>query len=238
MHVDEQPAFLIHSRKYTDSRIIVELLTRDYGRVSGVLRQSAKSKRQTKVQPFSPLIVTWKGKSALKSLWQAEALSAPLPLLGSNLFCGLYLNELLLRCLPQDDSCEPIFGLYLNTITKLSKLGAQPDQVELEKVLRTFEFQFLTELGFGINFESDINEKMITVDAQQRYHFASGDGFIPVASGELPKGFVYSAASLVAIREQNYAIESLRSAKRLSRQAFKVLLGDKPLKTRELFVKP
>ncbi len=238
MQVDEQPAFLIHSRKYTDSRIIVELLTRDYGRVSGVLRQSAKSKRQAKVQPFSPLIVTWKGKSALKSLWQAEALSIPLPLIAENLFCGLYLNELLLRCLPQDDSCEPIFDLYINTITKLSKLDTPSDQFELEKILRVFEFQFLTELGFGIDFESDSNGKKITADTQQRYRFISGEGFIPIVSGELPQGVVYSADSLVAIREQNYAIESLRSAKRLSRQAFHVLLGDKPLKTRELFVKP
>ncbi len=238
MQVDEQPAFLIHSRKYTDSRIIVELLSRDYGRVSGVLRQSAKSKRQAKVQPFSPLVVTWKGKSALKSLWQAEALSTPLPLVGAKLFCGLYLNELLLRCLHQDDSCEPIFDLYLNAITKLSELDAQTGQTELEKILRIFEFQFLAELGFGINFESDINEKMIVVDAQQRYRFAFGNGFIPVVSGELPQGVEYSAASLVAMREQNYEIESLRLAKQLSRQAFNVVLGDKPLKTRELFVKP
>lgn len=238
MQVDEQPAFIVHSRKYTDSRIIVELLTRDYGRVSGVLRQSSKSKRQFKVQPFSPLLVTWKGKSALKSLWQAEALSAPLPLIAENLFCGLYLNELLLRCLPQDDSCEPIFDLYLKTITQLSKLNARTGSIELETTLRCFEFQFLTELGFGINFELDRNEKKITGDSQQRYRFAVEEGFVPVIDGELPLGVEYPAASLVAIREQNYETESLRLAKRLSRQAFYPLLGDKPLKTRELFVKP
>lgn len=234
MQVDNQQAYLIHSRKYTDSRILVELLTRDYGRVSGVLRQSSKSLRQTKVQPFTSLLVSWKGTGSLKTLLHTEALALSQHLVAGNLFCGFYLNELILRCLQPDDSCELIFELYASTISQLEHVTSQP---ALELLLREFEFRLLGELGYGINFETDIHEATISAKEQGFYRFVIGEGFMPVFDGDVSLQWDFSAASLVAMRENKYDVEVLRAAKRLSRQALRPLLGDKPLKSRELFIK-
>ncbi|MFL0799107.1 MAG: DNA repair protein RecO [Agarilytica sp.] len=241
--IEEQPAFLIHSRKYTDSRILVELLTRDYGRVSAVLRQGGKSRRQIKIQPFTPLLVSWKGSGGLKTVTYNEMSGAAIHLLSDNLFCGMYLNELLLRCLPQEDACEAVYSLYYKTVSAISILDFDSEQADVEAALRVFEFTLLGELGFGIDMYCDIHQSEIVQGSDLLYRFEEGLGFVPVFSEvrDTPERFganlIFPADVIVALREARFDERILKYAKMFSRQVLRPLLGDRPLNSRALFTR-
>ncbi len=231
--VDQQPAFLIHTRNYSDSRILLELLTRDYGRVSAVRRFSRKSLKQFGVQAFTPLVVSWMGKTSLKTLTMVESNGRAFPLESDCLYCGFYLNELIQRCLPQEDPCDAVYELYQDTLRVLST--ANRDRKMLEKHLRIFELGLLEALGFGIDFYHDVSGAEIRSGCDYRY--VEGEGFYALGQKNMAGLNVFSAEVLVTIREQVYEGDSLLYAKRLCRQALAPLLGSRPLKSRELFGK-
>ena len=97
--VDHQPAFVLHSVPYKETSLIVELFTRDHGRVSVVARGARRPRAALRglLLPFQPLKVGWFGKTELKTLAHADWQGALPQLGGVPLLAGLYLNELLLR---------------------------------------------------------------------------------------------------------------------------------------------
>jgi len=62
-----EPAYVIHRRAYSDTSLIVELLTPGYGRVSVLARGVKKGKAQKSLllQPFRSLHVSWAGRGEL-----------------------------------------------------------------------------------------------------------------------------------------------------------------------------
>ena len=99
----EQSAYLLHSRPYRDNQSIVELITEHEGKVSALvyIGKSAKSNKKALLQPFSPLSIVLKGKSSLKNLSRVESASKSITLSGNYLYSGFYINELLVRLLPE-----------------------------------------------------------------------------------------------------------------------------------------
>jgi DNA repair protein RecO (recombination protein O) len=94
-------AFLLHRRDYRETSALADFFTVEHGVISGVVkgaRGSIKSQRLP-LQPFICLSISWQGHHDLKTIKSVEAVNnAPL-LSGAQLFCGLYVNELLLRLL-------------------------------------------------------------------------------------------------------------------------------------------
>lgn len=231
MSVEEQAAYLLHSRKYTDTRIIVELLTQEYGRVSAVFRKSKKN--VANLQAFTPLLVNWRGKASLKTITYIEPQDKLIVLNGTALYCGFYLNEILMRCLPQEDAVEAIFHLYKKTLSKLEENRAPKISMTLERELRLFELTLLETLGFGINFYQDADEQTIDKANNYYYHFQESIGFIKTENITAKS---FPSEVIIAIREGDlHDRTNLNYAKNLCRIALKSLLGDKPLKSRELF---
>ncbi len=235
MRVELQPGFVLHSRPFRDSSLILDCFTRDYGRLSLVAKgaRSAKSRQRQLCQPFMALLLSWQGKSNLKTLIQLESCELPLRLTGNHLFSGFYLNELLIRLLPEQDSCPEIFDRYRQTLQSLAQ------QEDLEPVLRKFEFGLLEELGYRINLYRDADG--IELDAQQNYRWQPEHGWLAL-SGEMGAaqgcrdGFPGEA--LLAMAMEDYrAAETRRVAKQLSRMMYQPLLGNRPLESRKLFQK-
>lgn len=239
MNVEQQHAYLIHSRKYTDSRILVEFVTEEYGRISGVLRQSGKSSGKSKnhkVQAFTPYVLSWKGNASLKTITQVESLAAPFCLSAENLFCGMYLNEVLLRALPQDDECRGVFELYARSLKRISELNYHSEVRCIEQVLREFEFGLLNEMGFGIDFYFDAQQSEIGLSEEANYIFSPNEGFVLCDNENIvSRQTLYSSSVIIALREKQYNKDALRYAKALSRHALSSVIGDKPIKARELF---
>jgi DNA repair protein RecO (recombination protein O) len=71
----------------------------------------------------------------------------------------LYINELLIRLLPKDAKQEDLFMLYEAFLEKVSS------DSDLEITLRHFELDLLDMLGYGFDYNTDIDNNQ-EIDAR------------------------------------------------------------------------
>lgn len=243
MRVDLQPAYVLHARPYRDTSLLLDLLTPVYGRITAVargVRQGKGSKRQM-LNPFQRLLVNWQGKSNLKLITAFESDQHQLRLVANHLYAGFYLNEILVRLLPEQDAIPYLFEVYEQSLRRLA------GQEELEPILRQLEFFLLAGLGYGLDFTQDARDSA-PIRPDRNYCCDIHEGFFTLPadvdarehqSGESQPGSLFPGAVLLAIAASDYsAHETRQQAKRLSRMLFKPLLGRRPLKSRELFGAP
>ena len=222
-----ETAFILHRRPYSNTSLILELLTLNYGRVS-VLARSArglKSRYKSKLELFSPFLISWSGRSSLKFLGHAELDGMPYLLEDEALLCGFYLNELLMRLLQPNDPYLRLFYFYRDALKQLVN-------GQLEQPLRCFEKRLLDELGYGLPLSYDV-EMHLPLKPDQFYQYLPDLGFFSCEkNGEKN---VFSGKSLLALQEESFPdASSLREIKQLTRLTLNLLLGKKPLKSREL----
>ncbi len=231
MRVEHQPAYVLHLKPYRDTSAIVDLLTPDYGKISVVVRGVRKSKtpKRQLLNPFHGLLVSFQGEADLKLLTHFESHQRYFTLSGSYLYSGFYLNELLVRLLPEMDAHNDLFSLYESSIQSLHQ------QAEIEPILRCFEFRLLLELGYAISFTEDaIYHQPIKQDAEYRCDLEQG--FIEVDANST-QALLVRGEDLLLIEQGDYRLATTRrAAKNLTRYLLKPLLGKKPLKSRELFL--
>jgi DNA repair protein RecO (recombination protein O) len=141
--VVDQPGFVLHSYPYKETSLIVDVFTRDHGRIALVAKGAKRphSKLRGVLQTFQPLNVGWSGKAEVRTLIDAEWLGGLLPLERSALLCGFYLNELLVKMLARDDAHPALFDHYVATLNQLAH--DEPPAI----VLRKFERALLKETG-------------------------------------------------------------------------------------------
>jgi DNA repair protein RecO (recombination protein O) len=220
-----QPAFVLHRRPYRDTSLLLELATRDRGRVAAVARgaRAGKGNRMGLLQPFVPLLLALHGRGEVLSLGSAEASGARLVLEGRRLYCGLYVNELMLYLTGREDANPELFAAYLGV---LAHLAAADD---LERVLRTFELELLSQLGFGLQLDSEADGAS-PVLPERRYAFRFDAGPVPDAAGAV------SGRTLLALaRGEPLEGDCRREARDLMREVLGVHLGGRRLRSRELF---
>lgn len=239
-----QPAYILHSRPYRDSSLILELLTPEFGRIGCVARGARRDKqrRAQSLQPFSPLLVNLLGRGDLKTLGPVENAGSALWLKGRAVYAGLYANELLVRLLAVGEAQYEVFACYQKLLQALARLdGSSAEQ--LEAPLRRFELQLLYQLGSCPQL-SYCAHSQGPVSADGRYRLEDETGFVPVLRpGDVGRGAgragEFSGADLLALEEAvqsgNFGRELLATAKRLTRLLLAPLLGDRPLASRELF---
>ena len=221
--VDNTQAFLIHRRMYQGSSLLLDFFTKDSGRLRLIARGARKSK--TSLQMFQCLSISFKGKGELKSLSQWEVDDQPRRLLGDDLILAMYANELILRLLPENDEYPETFNSYWAFLSNLNAL----DSSEKEYALRNFENQMLEDLGYGLDFSFDINDEYIKEDLQ--YEFIEHQGFNKNINGAI------AGKTLVSLSKQETITDPIQLTilKKMNRKRLKSLLGDKPLKSKELF---
>ena len=222
--VDNTPAFLIHRRMYQGSSLLLDFFTKDFGRLRLIARGARNSK--TSLQMFQCLSISFKGRGELKSLSQWEIADQPRRLLGDDLILAMYANELILRLLPEGDSHSETFNSYWALLLNLCTL----DPNEKEYALRQFENQMLEDLGYGIDFDYDIDGQAINLDLN--YEFIEHQGLASNPNGALP------GQTLINLSKYKKTItdsNELSILKKMNRKRLKSLLGDKPLRSKELF---
>src|SRR5690606_4123828 len=99
------PAFLLHSTPYRETSLVVDLFTRDHGRVAAVAKgaKRPRSALRAVLLQFQPLVATWSGNRELRTLTGAEWTGGLPSPQGDALLCAFYLNELMMRLLPRED---------------------------------------------------------------------------------------------------------------------------------------
>ncbi|MBX4181024.1 DNA repair protein RecO [Sodalis sp. CWE] len=225
-----QRAFVLQTHFYGERGLILDLFTEHQGRTRVLAKNvySQYSIFKGIFQLFTPLLICWKGRSALKTMQSAEPISLSLPLSGKILYCGLYVNELLSRVLLYEADYSTLFYDYLYCLQSLAKTTHSP-----EPILRKFEFSLLNYLGYGVDFLhcADSGEP---IKDSKIYSYQEERGFV---TADAFKNYChFNGYELQAIAEQNFFnSDILQTAKRFIRLALKPYLGNKLLKSYELF---
>ncbi|MEP4146330.1 MAG: DNA repair protein RecO [Halioglobus sp.] len=232
MRVSLQPTYILHSRPYRDSSLILEVFCAEHGRLSvvgkGARRRSKGGSSAALLQPFIPLLLSFSGRSEMKTLTHVESAGVAPQLRGERLFSGMYMNELLMRLLHRHDPHPQLFAGYGSALGEL----AEAEQVEV--ILRRFELGLLEELGYGFSFFED-GLSGETIQAQGWYHFHPDYGLVAGERGADPARPAYAGAELLALSRGDFGGESRGVARRLMREVLALHLGNEPLKSRDLF---
>lgn len=145
-----QPAFVLHRYDWSESSLILDLFTRDSGRVAAAAKGAKRPNSQLRsvLMPFQRVLVQFgraRGDEAAEvhTLRSAEWAGDGTRIAGEGWFAAFYLNELLMRLLARDDPHAALFDAYAATLHGLGNGAA----AEPEAVLRAFELLLLRETG-------------------------------------------------------------------------------------------
>lgn len=141
----DEPAFVLHRYDWSESSLILELLTRAYGRVAVVAKGAKKPSSNFRpiLLPLQLLHVAFGGDGEIRTLRGAEWAGGRVMPTGDALLSGYYLNELMIRLLARDDPHPALFDAYAATVAVL----AGEDAPALQPALRAFELLLLREIG-------------------------------------------------------------------------------------------
>ena len=230
MRVNQELAYVLHHHDYGETSLLLEMFTRRHGRLGVVAKgaRRARSPLRAALIPFQPLVMGFSGRGELPTLTSAEPAGAAPAIAGEVLFCGLYLNELLLRLLHRHDPHERLFENYSEA---LGRLG---EGMDTEAALRVFEKRLLEDIGFGLVLDHDVQDGApIQPEHLYRYSPERGPVIAHAADGE---GIAVQGASLLALaREHLDDANALREVKHLMRALLARHLGERPLTSRDLF---
>lgn len=235
-----QQAFVLHRYDWSESSLIVDLFTREAGRVV-VAAKGAKrptSGLRAVLLPFQRIAVSF-GRARAETQAEVHNLrgaewAGGAPVVGAQaLLAGFYLNELLMKLLARDDPHPALWDRYAQA---LQRLGGANEAA----TLRGFELALLRELGLLPDL-ARVTALQSHVEPARRYTLAAEGGVVAAvadASGAL------GGAQLVALQAalDSGDFEALRAAcagceAPLRRQLRAVLayhLGHAPLRTREV----
>lgn len=230
MRIQQQAAFILHHRPFRDTSQILDILSRDYGKLSLVARGSRgpKSRLRGILRPFMPLSMSWVQRTELGTLTGAELNGSPLRLTGDALLSGYYINELLLHFLHRHDPQPDIYDNYVHAIETLATAE------EIAPCLRRFEMELLRQLGYALSLEHEAESHGLLLP-ETWYEYRIEQGPVPVARSEGP--LVFDGATLTAVAEQRFSDpDVLRAANRLLREVIGFHLGGKELKSRKVLI--
>jgi DNA repair protein RecO (recombination protein O) len=144
------PAFVLHRYDWSETSLILDLFTREQGRITVAAKGATRpySQLRSVLLPFQRILVSV-GRPArdepadIQTLRSAEW-AGGLPMLsGGALFSGFYLNELLMKLLARQDPHPVLFDAYA---ASLPALGSSDDTLRAA-ALRAFDIVLLREVG-------------------------------------------------------------------------------------------
>ncbi len=228
--VTGQPGFVLHSYPYKETSLIVDMFTREHGRI-GLVAKGAKrphSKLRGVLQTFQPLSTSWSGKSELRVLIDAEWVGGLLPLERTALLCGFYLNELLVKLLARDDPHPALFDHYVATLNQLAH--NEPAQI----VLRKFELALLKETGVAADLTRCTTTRA-PVEAAGQYVVDPEKGARAARTGDVWP--VVAGKTLLDMEREDYSdVNTQSQSKQLMRFLLAHHLGGAPLNTRQILI--
>ena len=217
--------FLLHQRSYGETSIIADVFTQKSGKISFIAKgaKKPKSKFFGYLVPFQKLKITFSGRSELKTLTSIDRDLAS----NSNTFSKvsyslLYINELLMKLLPKDAKHEELFVLYDEFLKKINK------NYNLEISLRHFELDLLDMLGYGFDYDSEIDSND-PIEAELSYVFVSERGFRKSNSSS------FKGKDILSIKKRKLEDVPLKYLKEITTKAIGICLEGKDLASRKIF---
>jgi DNA repair protein RecO (recombination protein O) len=233
MRCQLQPAYVLHHRPYRDTSQILELFTRDHGRITVFARGTRGGRKSSgtqlsTLQPFNRLLVSWTARTEAGQLTGAEFDGAVVMLPSDRLVSGFYLNELLLKLFAKQDAHPEVFALYGDTLESLKH------SADALAPLRTFEKRLLEFLGYGLALDRDAAGGSIEPEGSYQYRLEQGAVRTQGVAEGLP---IFSGATLLAIASEDYSNAGVAAdARKLLGAALERVLDGRELKTRQVML--
>ena len=224
MQSNIQEAFVIHSRPYKETSLIVTFLCKDSGKISAVAKgaKRKKSKFSGHLEPFQLLNIDFRGRSNLKTLYLAENIEPYKEFIGKeSLYSAFYINELINFLLVHSGESKELFELYRSCIERLKLTN------EVEPILRNFELDILANLGYQIDFFNDL-ESNKEIEDEKNYKYSPQSGFRESNEG-------YDGKIIVDIGNRNFSSEALKLSKEINRKAIEYYFEELNIKSRIFF---
>ncbi|MBL8394069.1 MAG: DNA repair protein RecO [Candidatus Accumulibacter sp.] len=226
--IDGQPAFVLHAYPYSETSLIVDVFSRDHGRVALLARGARRPRSVLRgvLLAFQPLEVAWAGRGEVQTLIRAEWQGGQPLLAGKALFCAYYLNELLMHLLPREDAHARLFSIYAETLRRFAEGAREAD-------LRCFEHALLQELGYGLTLEADVAGAAVDVEAHYAYEIERGPVRLPGPGGS---ALAVSGRTLLDLARADFSDpRSLVEAKQLMRTLIGHYTSGRSLVSRRIF---
>jgi DNA repair protein RecO (recombination protein O) len=221
------PGYLLHHRPWRDTSRILEVFSREHGRITLFARgvRGPNAKLAPVLQSFQPLLLSFSGRGEAQQLTGAERAAPAAPLPQECLLAGFYLNELLLKLTTRHDPLPELFDHYHGTLEQLR--GGAP----LEPALRVFEKRLLEVLGYGLDLATEARSGL-PLEPNAYYDFHPGVGLVPAGGGVAQTLRGHSLLSLA--RETLQGERELEDARRVLQAALGACLEGRPLATRQV----
>lgn len=227
--IQDELAFVLHNYPFRETSLVIEVFSRQHGRVPLVARGARRPRSVLRglLMSFQPLALSWFGKHELRTLHSAEWQGGQPQLQGTALLCGFYLNELILNLMARDDPHVNLFDYYQQTLQRLAQ------ENDHAFTLRCFEKHMLQELGYALLLEHEAGSGKPIVPTQT-YRYILEYGAI-VETPDVMQGMSIAGKTLLDMAADDYRdVNSARQSKQLIRLLLDHYLAGKPLHTREL----
>ncbi len=241
-----QPAFVLHHYDWSETSLILDLFTREQGRLAVVAKGAKRpySQLRSVLLPFQRLQVGLskpsrdeRSEGEVQTLRSAEWAGGHTLPNGAALFAGYYLNELLLKLLARQDPHPRLFDAYAATLPLLREDEDQRSQA----ALRAFELRMLADLGLLPDL-SVVTQTQRALDLERLYMLSPEMG-VCALSHEAP---AFGAMQLVQLQAallhgsqaalQQACADCLPALKACLRGLLHYHLGHKPLRTRTVML--
>jgi DNA repair protein RecO (recombination protein O) len=229
--IAEQPGFVLHSYPYRETSLIIDVFSRDHGRIALVAKGAKRphSALRGVLQTFQPLGLSWSGKGEVRTLTNAEWVGGMLPLTGDALLSGFYVNELLVKFCAREDAHPALFNHYVLTLSRLAH-----DEPAVQ-VLRSFETVLLRETGYAMNLTRTVTRQSVIADS--RYVFDPDRGVREASDDQPAQWPVISGQTLIDMERDDYTNPHTAAQSRtLMRFLLNFHLGGTPLATRQILI--
>ncbi|WP_022952278.1 DNA repair protein RecO [Leucothrix mucor] len=221
--------YVLRTRPYSDTSVIVDVFTQDAGRFACMSRPAKLRGKVQRghLQAFRLLQMDWQGRGEMSRLTQTdERFRHRVP--GGHLLYGLYLNELILKLIQPHSNLDQLFTHYQHTVHGLTQAEAPMSAV------MQFELSLLEALGHPVNlWHDDVHGHEIV--AEHSYHYSLGSGLLPsVESSQAVSGVPIQGELLVALRtDEALSLGQQQSLRRFLDRLWLRIVG-KPFNSRKL----
>ena len=214
-----QKLWIIRRQPYRETSALLTLLTNGNQLVKCIARGLG-----SRTGEFQPLFGVLSGNSGLQSLSKVEPAGPRIPLQGTELISGFYINEIIHWLLPEGAKVDSLFDIYTDSLSKVSQ-GQYP-------ALRRFERFLLDASGVYPILHRDRLGESLTEDVYYRLH--DDQQLVEVKSDE-PDAL--SGACWIALSNSDYDQHHIAHfAKWLHRALIDRALGGRRLISREMLM--
>ncbi len=232
MRLTAEPAFVLHTRPWRETSLLVEVLSAAHGRVGLLARGVQGARRQPLRAALQPLQfirfdALWRGE--LARLVAAEAADVAPRLTGEASLGAFYLNELTLRLAPRQVQQPELFVAYAKARERLRAGDA------LGWILRRFERDLLDALGVGFEWYCDGDGVAIDPAARYRLDPEHGPRRLLMDRGQADRSDAATGRALLALAEDRMPErEDMPALRRALRGVLVHHLGARGLKSWEM----